>query len=529
MTSFDVRVFAIRRRPGRKVFEVRWRVAGRDRSRSFMTRALADSYRSELVRAARRGLAFDPANGEPAAWAASEPVTATWYQHAVAYSEMKWPRLAPHSRASLADALATVTPLLTRETGRRPPDRTLRAALYGHAFNPSRRSRDPVTASALAWLARASLPVSQLSDPHIIRAALDGLCTRLDGSPAAANTISRKRAVFHGALGYAVELGLLPDNPVSWVQWRAPRASVAISPAAVASPAQVRAILAQVSHVRPELAAFFGCLYYAALRPEEAVALRRDDLILPAHGRGKIILANACPRTGTAWTSTGGPHEARGLKHRPDGTIRVIPIPPVLVCALRRHLRDHGTAPDGRLFRGTRGGMLSESVYGRAWHAARQAALGPELAATALARRPYDLRYAALSLWLNASGAPAEVAARAGNGTRVLHEVYLHCIDGKDDLVSQRIEDALDADLGSRPPSQCVKASGYMHRRHRPGPCPPSVRECVPGPGHSLRPPVLADSHHRTQTPFVTNISAVQMVSEAISAEARRRPDPAHA
>jgi hypothetical protein len=72
-------------------------------------------------------MAFDPANGEPAAWAAPEPVTATWYQHAVAYAEMKWRRLAPHSPASLADALATVTPLLTRETGRRPPDGTLRA------------------------------------------------------------------------------------------------------------------------------------------------------------------------------------------------------------------------------------------------------------------------------------------------------------------------------------------------------------------------------------------------------------------
>ena len=45
MSSFDVRVFAIRRRPGRKAFEVRWRVAGRDKSRSFVTRALADSYR----------------------------------------------------------------------------------------------------------------------------------------------------------------------------------------------------------------------------------------------------------------------------------------------------------------------------------------------------------------------------------------------------------------------------------------------------------------------------------------------------
>ena len=127
----------------------------------------------------------------------------TWYQHAVAYAEMKWPHLAPHSRASLADALATVTALLTRDVGRRPPAAILRAALYGHAFNARRRSAapGPDTASALAWVERASLPLSQLGDPRVIRAALDGLCTRLDGSPAAASTITRKRAVFHGALG----------------------------------------------------------------------------------------------------------------------------------------------------------------------------------------------------------------------------------------------------------------------------------------------------------------------------------------
>ena len=51
----------------------------------------------------------------------SQPVT-TWLEHAVAYADMKWPRLAPHSRASLADALATVTLALTRPAsgGRRP-------------------------------------------------------------------------------------------------------------------------------------------------------------------------------------------------------------------------------------------------------------------------------------------------------------------------------------------------------------------------------------------------------------------------
>lgn len=50
--------------------------------------------------------------------------------------------MAAHSRASLADALATVTPLLTRETSRRPPTSRLRAALYRYAFNAQqRRSR----------------------------------------------------------------------------------------------------------------------------------------------------------------------------------------------------------------------------------------------------------------------------------------------------------------------------------------------------------------------------------------------------
>jgi hypothetical protein len=66
MGSFDVRVFAIRRRPGRRVFEVRRRVAGCDKSRSFITRTLADSYHAELVRAARRGQEFSPPS--PRCW-----------------------------------------------------------------------------------------------------------------------------------------------------------------------------------------------------------------------------------------------------------------------------------------------------------------------------------------------------------------------------------------------------------------------------------------------------------------------------
>jgi hypothetical protein len=74
MNRFDVSVYAIRCRGGRRrPFEVRWQAAGRARSKSFITRTLADSYRAELVRAARKGLEFDPHTGEAMLWAEPEP------------------------------------------------------------------------------------------------------------------------------------------------------------------------------------------------------------------------------------------------------------------------------------------------------------------------------------------------------------------------------------------------------------------------------------------------------------------------
>jgi hypothetical protein len=57
--------------------------------------------------------------------------------------------------------------------------------------------------------------------------------------------------------------------------------------------------------IRPDLTAFFGCLYYGALRPEEATALRLADCHLPASGWGILTLTRATPRTAAAWTSNG--------------------------------------------------------------------------------------------------------------------------------------------------------------------------------------------------------------------------------
>ena len=151
----------------------------------------------------------------------------------------------------------------------------LRAALYGHAFNPARASTDPGPPAtvALAWASHHCLPLTALADPAVTRRALEALALRLDGTRAAATTITRKRAVFHGCLSYAAELGLLAANPLDRITWRPPRSSCPASPRSAATPAEVQAILAEVTRIRPELTAFFGCLYYAALRPAEAVAL----------------------------------------------------------------------------------------------------------------------------------------------------------------------------------------------------------------------------------------------------------------
>jgi hypothetical protein len=129
---------------------------------------------------------------------------------------MKWPSLAAHSRGSAAEALATVTPALTRPGARdRPDPHELRTVLYQHAFSPGRPA-GPGSAAALIldWAQQASLPVGCLSEPTVLRTAPEALTLRLDGGRAAANTIIRKRAVLHGALGNAAETGLLPDNPL---------------------------------------------------------------------------------------------------------------------------------------------------------------------------------------------------------------------------------------------------------------------------------------------------------------------------
>jgi integrase len=154
------------------------------------------------------------------------------------------------------------------------------------------------------------------------------------------------------------------------LRWRAPKAVHMVDRRSVVNPAQARALLAAVAEhsTGPRLVAFFGCLYFAGMRPEEAVALRVANLAIPAVGWGEIHLDGAEPHAGKEWTDSGGDRDRRQLKQRAAGEGRTVPCPPELTALLHAHRAEFGTGADGRLFTGARNhNELPKGTINRVW------------------------------------------------------------------------------------------------------------------------------------------------------------------
>ncbi|MEV1200281.1 tyrosine-type recombinase/integrase [Microbispora rosea] len=450
-TSYDVRFFETYRNKSSKTpsYVVRWQVAKKRSSKTFRTKALAESFLSDLRQAAKRGELFEVESGLPTSMLKAKSAR-TVFDFVRAYLEMKWPHAAAKTRDSMSDALSTVLPALTKDRPGQPDADILRTALRKFALLPADKRPDPSDefAKAIRWLETASLDLADLNETKTVRRALDALALRLDGQAASANTVRRKRAVLHAVLEYAVELEELPSNPLHKVKWKPPKTTETVDPRVVVNPRQAQELLTAVTYVGKRgrgrrLMALFACMYYAALRPGEAVALRQQDCHLPEAGWGRLLVDVSRPEVNTQWTDTGDAHEERGLKHRGRDDVRPVPIAPMLVKILRQHIAEFGVGPDGRIFRSERGGVVASTAYAEVWQDARLLAFTPAQVASPLARRPYDLRHAAVSLWLNAGVSAPDVAERAGHSVDVLLRVYAKCLDGQQEIANQRINDAL--------------------------------------------------------------------------------------
>jgi integrase len=292
-----------------------------------------------------------------------------------------------------------------------------------------------------------------VSRPQYARAALDAISVQQNGKAASATTIARKRSVSANVIRYAVEKEEMPSNPLDRLNWKPPKVSEVVDRRVVVNPRQARELLTAVTYVGQQrrgphargqrLMAFYACMYYAALRPAEVTALRRQDCYLPETGWGCLTLEKSRPEVNRRWTDSQSAHDERGLKHRAASETRRVPIPPELAAILRAHIDTFGIAPDGRIFSSGRGQPVASTAISDVWAEARTLALTPAQVASPLAGRPYDLRHAAVSLWLNAGVAATDVAERAGHSVEVLLRVYAKCLDDGEEIANNRMDAAL--------------------------------------------------------------------------------------
>jgi integrase len=449
-TSYDVRIYKSEVWKGKRTttYYVRWKTGARAWKEPFKTRALADSFRSDLMSAARKGEAFDVATGLPVSMSRTTGEM-TWYSFACAYMDMKWGPAAATYRRSISEALTAITPALFDTDRGRHNSVLIRSALHKWAFNSNRRhdpERPAKVTEALRWVEQHTKPMSCLSDPSVLRSILSTIGSKIDGTAAVASVVSKRRRVLFNALEYAVELGLLTANPLPAFKWRPPKVSSAINRRSVVNPIQARTLLRSVSEAqrgRPRLAAFFGLMYFSGLRPEEAANVRKHNLSLPEKGWGELHIDEATPYAGGAWTNSGKHRDRRQLKNRARGEGRTVPCPPELTTMLHDHLERFGVGSDGRLFPGERVAELPHLTYMRVWREARRATFTDEVYESPLARTPYDLRHACVSTWLNGGVPATQVAEWAGHSVEVLLKIYAKCLDGQDEVARLRVQEAL--------------------------------------------------------------------------------------
>ena len=110
MKSHNVRFWDIRPRKTAKgaSWTVRWTVEGREKSVTLARKAQAERHRSRLMQAADRREAFDLETGLPDSMA-REASSVTWYEHACAFADARWPKVAAKGRISLVEGLMAVT------------------------------------------------------------------------------------------------------------------------------------------------------------------------------------------------------------------------------------------------------------------------------------------------------------------------------------------------------------------------------------------------------------------------------------
>ncbi len=107
-------------------------------------------------------------------------------------------------------------------------------------------------------------------------------------------------------LSFAVRKKRLQKNPLLAANlpehWTPPKADDAVDPRAVGSPQLVAEMLTAATYVGARqgsrFTAFYGCMFYAMMRPAEVARLTKAGCFLPVAGWGRLTFGDSAPRLG---------------------------------------------------------------------------------------------------------------------------------------------------------------------------------------------------------------------------------------
>lgn len=421
----EVRIWTIQQRQGNtRPWIVRWAVEGKQRSRSFRTKAEADRRRSQLLVAQQNGEPFDPRTGEPVSWT---PATGqmTIYAWARQWVADEWAEWAPRTRDTQVEGLYRFVPLVVDP---RAPDPPWGLRLYlARALRPD-AELDPDD-ECERWLTRWGLTLEELNEENLAEAERR-LGLGDEGQALSPKTSNRYRGIAHSCIRRAVELKKIPKDP--WpprprgrARRKSRRQRKAVDIERLPDSRTMQAIIEAIRSHQPGSRTYqvmTVVAYYAGLRPSEVVMLRPRALELPDGGWGRISVVEA----------DDGYDEPAEPKTGP----RQVPILPVLVSTLRVWISELDAAPDQLLFRTQTGRRPSQANWNRAL----------KRAAESVGHRPisaYDCRHACATTWLQVGVPLGEAALRLGHSVETLVTYYVGALQGDDRLANDRIESAL--------------------------------------------------------------------------------------
>lgn len=421
----DIRIFSIQDRSGRPEARlprvVRWRVDGRQHSKSFRTKPEADRFRSRLLLAQQDGDVFDRQTGLPQSWM---PRGADMSLHVWArvWVAEQWPEWQPRTRREDVYSLARFLPFVVHPGSAAPP-KEMRAYLRD-TLRPIAEV-DP-THICERWLERNVLSLAEL-DRSLLAEASRQLGIGDEGQALANETVRRYRRVAHSCIRRAVELDHIavdpwPPTPRGRSRRKVNRPTNAVDVRRLPSPASVAVIIDALESHQPgsrTYQAMTAVVFYAGLRPSEVVMLRPRALRLPTTGWGAIDVTEA----DIDFDEPGDPKTGN----------RTVPIPPVLVELLRNWISEHEIRRDDLLFRTRLGNRPSQSNWSRALKRACALAGQPRV-------RVYDFRHAAATTMIKAGVPLGEAARRLGHSVETLVSTYVGAMEGDDVEANSRIE-----------------------------------------------------------------------------------------